>query len=517
MELIKIQKLGPVLAPLPLEEKRHVSFQFEGATEDFLGWNELSEAEVGLVLYSDNVPVSRNPDDRSIEMRFNADLVPEVHLNAVLVEKEQPTTLVQVSEISETVTQSMLKNPELYEENTKEITPFPIARSHDAHESRSISKIENLVKGRHSKPSELNDFPEESREKPASFGKPMPDVGTIVGLRTDTGAEDDASIKRVPEISTHKSEDIQPAFEPKSEHKTSASSNILAGTPAKEDAGLLRSTQTIVPSNIFDGQPPSRTSSEQTPFRENGEDASSKLDEKSTIPSTPYNVVYPVPAKNVAPIRATFAQAIPILPVSDKLANSAGATVIFRSQPENPFQTIAKPNLVRVTVDLFTPTVSGIEIGFFEPLLNGPSPSNSVAPTSISTIDIAPRFIQAITDTAANLKDRPIELSFSPEELGRVRLTLQHNEGNMIVAISAERPETQDLLRRHIEILASQLREIGYQDVSFDFSDKRSSFANQAVAEIEEQEDQPLESKSDQPPQTRQARRIGSGRIDIRL
>lgn len=517
MELIKIQKLGPVLAPLPSEEKQQVSFQFEGATEDFVGWNDISEAEVGLVLYSDNEPVFKNPKDRSIEMRFNADLASEVHLNAVLVEKEPPTTLVQASEISETLMQSMLKTSEPYEGNTKEITPFPIARSHDAQESRSVSMTEKLINGRYSNTSDLNSFPKEPQELPASFGRSMPGVGTIAGLRTDIGAEDDASIKRVPKKPTHKTENIQPAFESKSEHKMLTSSNILTGAPTKEDAGLLKSTQTLVPHNKFDGQLPSRTSSKQPPFRENGDGAFPKLDATSTIPNTPRDVGYPVPINIVAPDKAIFAQTIPTLQVSDKLADFAGAFVTIHSQPKNSLQTSAKPNPVRVTVDLLKPTISGIEIGLFEPLLNGPSPGNSVAPTSFSTVDITPRFIQAITDAAVSLKDRPIELSFSPEELGRVRLTLQHNEGNMIVAISAERPETQDLLRRHIEILASQLREIGFQDVSFDFSDKRSSFANQAAAEFEEQVEQPLESKPDQPSLSQQARRIDSGRIDIRL
>ena len=57
----------------------------------------------------------------------------------------------------------------------------------------------------------------------------------------------------------------------------------------------------------------------------------------------------------------------------------------------------------------------------------------------------------------------------NPEELGRVRLGLQAAEQGMVVTINVERPETLELLRRNIELLAEQLREIGYQDLEFSF------------------------------------------------
>jgi|GEM_PF-3885912 hypothetical protein len=63
-----------------------------------------------------------------------------------------------------------------------------------------------------------------------------------------------------------------------------------------------------------------------------------------------------------------------------------------------------------------------------------------------------------------------IDLQLAPEELGRVRLRLTSHEGVVAVTVLAERPETLDLLRRHIETLARGLLDVGYQEARFAFS-----------------------------------------------
>ena len=67
-------------------------------------------------------------------------------------------------------------------------------------------------------------------------------------------------------------------------------------------------------------------------------------------------------------------------------------------------------------------------------------------------------------------KDGQIELTLSPEELGRVRMTLVPSVEGMMVNIQADRDETLEMLRRNIESLASEFRDMGYSDVSFAFS-----------------------------------------------
>ena len=67
-------------------------------------------------------------------------------------------------------------------------------------------------------------------------------------------------------------------------------------------------------------------------------------------------------------------------------------------------------------------------------------------------------------------QDRPVELTLAPEELGRVRLSLQSHDQTMVVTVQADRNDTLDLMRRHIDSLSREFREMGYSDVSFSFS-----------------------------------------------
>ncbi|AMY68060.1 flagellar hook-length control protein FliK [Frigidibacter mobilis] len=85
---------------------------------------------------------------------------------------------------------------------------------------------------------------------------------------------------------------------------------------------------------------------------------------------------------------------------------------------------------------------------------------------------------------AARFPDRPVELTLSPEELGRVRLTLATSEVGLVLAVTAERPETLDLMRRNIDQLARDFREIGFSDLSFSFTqqDRRPQGSPQADA-----------------------------------
>lgn len=61
-----------------------------------------------------------------------------------------------------------------------------------------------------------------------------------------------------------------------------------------------------------------------------------------------------------------------------------------------------------------------------------------------------------------------VEITLSPEELGRVSIVLNGREDGLHMNIAAERPETLDLMRRHISVLASEFQKLGYGDISFD-------------------------------------------------
>ncbi len=62
------------------------------------------------------------------------------------------------------------------------------------------------------------------------------------------------------------------------------------------------------------------------------------------------------------------------------------------------------------------------------------------------------------------------ELTLAPEELGRVRIDLRSDGDRLTMVVSAERPETLDLLRRHSDQLVQDLRGSGHQGLDLSFS-----------------------------------------------
>lgn len=60
-------------------------------------------------------------------------------------------------------------------------------------------------------------------------------------------------------------------------------------------------------------------------------------------------------------------------------------------------------------------------------------------------------------------------IDLSPAELGRVRISMSVSETGLMVTVLAERAETQDLLRRHIDHLRDMLADTGHASIRFDF------------------------------------------------
>lgn len=67
--------------------------------------------------------------------------------------------------------------------------------------------------------------------------------------------------------------------------------------------------------------------------------------------------------------------------------------------------------------------------------------------------------------------NKPVELTLSPEELGRVRLSIKSAEHGIVVSVLAERTETLDLMRRHIDELRQEFQDLGYRDITFSFGE----------------------------------------------
>lgn len=91
-----------------------------------------------------------------------------------------------------------------------------------------------------------------------------------------------------------------------------------------------------------------------------------------------------------------------------------------------------------------------------------------LSPTS--RVELPARLAAQIADVARQLPDGPIEISLSPEELGKVKLTFQVSEnGAMNVVVAAERAETLEFMRRNVDSLLAEFSELGYEGSSFQF------------------------------------------------
>ena len=117
-------------------------------------------------------------------------------------------------------------------------------------------------------------------------------------------------------------------------------------------------------------------------------------------------------------------------------------------------------------------------------------------------------------------KSGAAELQLSPVELGRVRLHISPSEQGVSILIFAERPDTSDLIRRHVDLLTTQLREAGFADVDISFTDAgrddsqghRAAPLSDASQHSDATESQALQ---DAPPQ--RVTLIPLGQLDVRL
>ncbi len=96
--------------------------------------------------------------------------------------------------------------------------------------------------------------------------------------------------------------------------------------------------------------------------------------------------------------------------------------------------------------------------------------TNRTASAGSGTVQTPVPVSVQIAEAAGALGDGRIEMTLSPEELGQLRLNISTTETSAIVAVSADRIDTLDLIRRHLDDLARDFRALGYQDVSFQLS-----------------------------------------------
>ncbi|SNT68492.1 flagellar hook-length control protein FliK [Paracoccus seriniphilus] len=76
-----------------------------------------------------------------------------------------------------------------------------------------------------------------------------------------------------------------------------------------------------------------------------------------------------------------------------------------------------------------------------------------------------------IADALVTAADDRIEITLSPEELGRIRLIVSGPDRAPHVSVWVERPEVMDLIRRNTTLLHQHFSAAGFEGAAFDFQD----------------------------------------------
>jgi flagellar hook-length control protein FliK len=75
---------------------------------------------------------------------------------------------------------------------------------------------------------------------------------------------------------------------------------------------------------------------------------------------------------------------------------------------------------------------------------------------------------QLLHHTAAAKADS-VDVLLQPEELGHIKFQIQQQGETVRILLTAERPETVELLRRHSEQLLQEFRQAGFSQASLNF------------------------------------------------
>lgn len=131
------------------------------------------------------------------------------------------------------------------------------------------------------------------------------------------------------------------------------------------------------------------------------------------------------------------------------------------------------------------------------------------------TVELARHTSQQIAATVIDLGKGRFELSLSPAELGKVDMWLQDSENRLTLVVNAERPETLDLIRRHIALLEQELRQMGLGNLSLQLGDGSDAQQDGRPGHARTLGAQGPEAVTPEGPEA--PRRTAADRLDLRL
>ncbi len=108
--------------------------------------------------------------------------------------------------------------------------------------------------------------------------------------------------------------------------------------------------------------------------------------------------------------------------------------------------------------------------------------ATAFSPAPKGATHMAHNVVRQIGSHLADQQAGQIEVTLTPEELGTVRLVISAGD-RPAVAVYAENPATLDLLRRHADLLARELRDTGFAGADLSFADNSGAGQRQAAAD----------------------------------
>ena len=142
------------------------------------------------------------------------------------------------------------------------------------------------------------------------------------------------------------------------------------------------------------------------------------------------------------------------------------------------------------------------------------------APGSTANAELARSIAQQMgAQITADGKGR-FEIALSPAELGRVEMVLQDSDNRLTLTVFAERPETMDLIRRNLGLLAQEMRDLGFNGLSLQLGGQGGA-GDRAPSERQGRGDMPLASASQTsqsaPQLARATPELSADHLDLRL
>ena len=143
-----------------------------------------------------------------------------------------------------------------------------------------------------------------------------------------------------------------------------------------------------------------------------------------------------------------------------------GAGALTAAMPQTPAMQIESLTAIEPLAGQSGTSLIGMEMPGLSQLLT----EATMSPGTIHKPETPRLIANQMAEALATKGDRNVDVALNPKELGHVNMRVSVTETGVSVMIQTERPETGDLMRRHINELADEFRRMGFEDISFQFS-----------------------------------------------